>query len=48
MIKLLKIMVTHYHFGGEMGILSIDLDKINLMMLILMKMILKLLLMSDF
>ena len=33
-------------FGGEMGILSIDQEKINLHMLILMKMILKLLFMS--
>ena len=34
-------------FGGEMSILSVDLDKINLDMLIMMKMILKLLFMSD-
>ena len=35
-------------FANEMGILSVDLDKINLMMLIFMKMVLKLLFMSDF
>ena len=34
-------------FGGEMSILSVDLDKINLDMLIMMKIILKLLFMSD-
>ena len=35
-------------FGGEMGILSVDLDKINHDEKKLMKMILKLLFMSDF
>ena len=42
----MKIQITSL-FGGEIGILNVDLDKINPEYVNLMKMILKILFMSD-